>query len=136
MTSILLTGKNGQVGAELESLLSPLGNVVALDRRQLDLCNPNEIRRVARQVRPQIFVNAAAYTAVDKAETEEKVANAVNADAPAILAEEANKIGAVLVHYSTNLPNAWHNKSVSGTLSPDGVGHPRLYALALRSLSA
>jgi dTDP-4-dehydrorhamnose reductase len=73
-----------------------------LDRGQLDLSNASEIRRVVRQVRPQIIVNAAAYTAVDKAETEESVARSVNAEAPAILAEEASKIGAVLVHYSTD----------------------------------
>ena len=102
MTGILLTGKNGQVGADLELLLPQLGDLVALDRSQLDLCNPSEIRRVVRQVHPRIIVNAAAYTAVDKAETDEKVAHAVNADAPAILAEEASKIGAVLVHYSTD----------------------------------
>jgi dTDP-4-dehydrorhamnose reductase len=102
MTSVLLTGKNGQVGAELVSLLAQLGNLVALDRSQLDLSNPSEIRRVVRQVRPQIIVNAAAYTAVDKAETNEKVAVAVNAAAPATLAEEAKKIGAALVHYSTD----------------------------------
>lgn len=102
MTAILLTGKNGQVGADLELLLPQLGSLAALDRRQLDLVNPSEIRRVVRWVHPRIIVNAAAYTAVDKAETEEKVAHAVNADAPAILAEEASKIGAVLVHYSTD----------------------------------
>ncbi len=102
MTSILLTGKNGQVGAELESLLPQLGNLVALDRSQLDLCNPSAIRQLVRQVHPRIIVNAAAYTAVDKAETEDKVVHAINADAPAILAEEAVKIGAVLVHYSTD----------------------------------
>ena len=102
MTSILLTGKNGQVGAELESLLPQLGNLAALDRSQLDLCNPSEIRQVVRRVHPRIIVNAAAYTAVDKAETEDKVAHAVNADAPAILAEEASRIGSILVHYSTD----------------------------------
>jgi dTDP-4-dehydrorhamnose reductase len=102
MTSILLTGKNGQVGAELESLLPKLGNLVALGREQLDLSNAGEIRRIVQQVRPRIIVNAAAYTAVDKAQTEEKLAHAVNADAPAILAEEARKIGAFLVHYSTD----------------------------------
>ncbi|MGC2765872.1 MAG: dTDP-4-dehydrorhamnose reductase [Candidatus Acidiferrum sp.] len=102
MTAILLTGKNGQVGADLELLLPPLGNLVALDRSQLDLSDPREIRRIVRQVHPRIIVNAAAYTVVDRAETEEKVAHAVNADAPAILADEARKIGAILVHYSTD----------------------------------
>src|SRR5271165_2165795 len=102
MAFILLIGKNGQVGTELVPLLAQLGNLVALDRQQLDLRNPNEIRRIVRDLRPQIIVNAAAYTAVDKAETEQDIAFTVNADALAILAEEANNIGAALVHYSTD----------------------------------
>src|SRR5437762_4524785 len=99
---ILLTGKNGQVGAELLRLLPQLGEVVALGRDQLDLSNPSEIRRTIQEVRPQLIVNAAAYTAVDHAETDETTAQAVNADAPGLLAEEAKKIGAALVHYSTD----------------------------------
>ena len=102
MALILLIGKNGQVGTELVPLLPQLGNLVALDRQQLDLRNPNEIRRIVRNLRPQVIVNAAAYTAVDKAETEQDIAFTVNADALAILAEEANNIGAALVHYSTD----------------------------------
>lgn len=102
MPSILLIGKNGQVGAELLSFLPQFGDLVALDRQQLDLCNPKEIRSVVRAVRPRIIVNAAAYTAVDKAETEQQNAYAVNVDAPAILAEEASKINALMVHYSTD----------------------------------
>jgi dTDP-4-dehydrorhamnose reductase len=99
-TPILLTGKNGQVGFELEKLLS--GQVVALDRQELDLVSPADIRRVVRQLRPRLIINAAAYTAVDKAETDQDAARAINADAPAILAEEAKRIGAVLIHYSTD----------------------------------
>jgi dTDP-4-dehydrorhamnose reductase len=99
---ILLTGKNGQVGRELEHLLPRLGDVVALDRQQLDLARPAEIRRVVREVRPGLIVNAAAYTAVDQAEKEEVAARAINAEAPGVLAEEAKKIGAALVHYSTD----------------------------------
>jgi dTDP-4-dehydrorhamnose reductase len=99
---ILLTGKNGQVGRELEQLLPRLCEVVALDRQQLDLARPSEIRRVVREVRPGLIVNAAAYTAVDQAEKEEVVARAINAEAPGVLAEEAKKIGAALVHYSTD----------------------------------
>ncbi|MGB7435031.1 MAG: dTDP-4-dehydrorhamnose reductase [Candidatus Acidiferrum sp.] len=102
MASILLVGKNGQVGAELCSFLPQFGDLVAVDRQQLDLCNPKEIRSVVRAVRPQIIVNAAAYTAVDKAETEQEIAYAVNVHAPAILAEEAGDISALLVHYSTD----------------------------------
>src|SRR5258708_33290016 len=99
---ILLTGKNGQVGAELLRLLPQVGEVVAFGHDQLDLSNPSDIRRTIREVRPQLIVNAAAYTAVDQAETDEATAHAVNAQAPGLLAEEAKKIGAVLVHYSTD----------------------------------
>ncbi|MGB6199806.1 MAG: dTDP-4-dehydrorhamnose reductase [Candidatus Acidiferrales bacterium] len=99
---ILLTGKSGQVGRELELLLPRVGEVIALDRQQLDFTNPADIRRIIRDVRPHIIVNAAAYTAVDLAEQEESTACAINARAPAVLAEEAMKIGAALVHYSTD----------------------------------
>lgn len=100
--SILLTGKNGQVGGELLRVLPRLGEVVAVDRQQLDLLNPTEIRRTIQQFRPQLIVNASAYTAVDLAESEEATARAVNAEAPRVMAEEAKKIGAGLVHYSTD----------------------------------
>ncbi len=99
---ILLTGKNGQVGAELLRLLPQLGEVVALGHDQLDLSNPSDIRRTIREVRPQLIINAAAYTAVDQAETDETTARAVNGEAPRLMAEEAAKIGGVLVHYSTD----------------------------------
>jgi dTDP-4-dehydrorhamnose reductase len=100
--AILLTGVNGQVGQELSRILPQVGSVTALDRQQLDLAKPGEIRRVIRAVRPTIIVNAAGYTAVDKAESEEAIARAINADAPAVMAEEAQNIGASLVHYSTD----------------------------------
>jgi dTDP-4-dehydrorhamnose reductase len=100
--TILLTGKNGQVGRELSSMLPEIGEVIAFDRQGLDLSNPDEIRRVIRAVRPGLIVNAAAYTAVDKAELEESLASAVNARAPGVMAEEAKKIGASVVHYSTD----------------------------------
>ena len=99
---ILLTGKNGQVGAELLRLLPQVGEVVAFGHDQLDLSNPSNIRQTIREVRPQLIVNAAAYTAVDQAETDETTAQAVNAQAPKLMAEEAKKIGAALVHYSTD----------------------------------
>jgi dTDP-4-dehydrorhamnose reductase len=99
---ILLTGKNGQVGHDLQRFLPRLGEVVALDRQQLDLSRFDEIRRVIRQIRPALIVNAAAYTAVDLAEKEHSLAQAINAEAPAIMAEEARRIGAALVHYSTD----------------------------------
>jgi dTDP-4-dehydrorhamnose reductase len=99
---ILLTGKNGQVGRELRVSLQPLGEVTALDSQQLDLTKPDEIRRAIRAVGPGLIVNAAAYTAVDQAESDEATARAVNADAPGLMGEEARKIGAALVHYSTD----------------------------------
>ena len=99
---ILLTGKNGQIGGELLRLLPQLGAVVAPGHSELDLSNPNDIRQTVRAVRPQLIVNAAAYTAVDQAERDEMTAQAVNARAPGLMAEEAKKIGAVLVHYSTD----------------------------------
>ena len=101
-TNILLTGVNGQVGYELQHSLSSLGKVHALDRNQLDLSNPDSIRKVVQSIKPDLIVNPAAYTAVDKAESEPELANAINAIAPRILAEEAEKLGAVMVHYSTD----------------------------------
>jgi dTDP-4-dehydrorhamnose reductase len=99
---ILLTGKNGQVGGELQHLLPRVGEVVAFDRYQLDLAKPDEIRQIIRGIRPNLIVNAAAYTAVDQAENEESLARSINADAPAIMAQEAKRIGASIVHYSTD----------------------------------
>jgi dTDP-4-dehydrorhamnose reductase len=102
ISTILLTGKNGQVGRELASMLPGIGNLVALGHDELDLSKPDEIRMRIREIKPQLIVNAAAYTAVDKAESEEVLATAVNAQAPGIMAEEAKKLGAAMVHYSTD----------------------------------
>lgn len=99
---ILLTGANGQVGWELRRTLSTLGQVVAVDSRAMNLADPDAIRRVLAEVQPRIIVNPAAYTAVDKAESEPDLARTVNAEAPGILAEVAAKSGALLVHYSTD----------------------------------
>jgi len=99
---ILLTGKNGQVGWELARALAPLGEVVAVDREGLDLAVPDRIVSVVRSVRPDVLINAAAYTAVDRAENETDAAYAINATAVAILAEEAKRVQALLVHYSTD----------------------------------
>lgn len=104
---ILLLGKNGQVGWELQRSLSLLGEVVALDRRGDgnlvgDLQDFAGIARTVQTVRPNVVVNAAAYTAVDKAETEPDKARAINAEAPRILSREAAQLGAWLVHYSTD----------------------------------
>jgi dTDP-4-dehydrorhamnose reductase len=99
---ILLTGKNGQIGAELAAILPRLGEVTAFDRHQLDLSKPDQIRQAIRDTRPHVIVNAAAYTFVDQAESEEWEARVINADAPAVMAEEAKRIGAAMVHYSTD----------------------------------
>lgn len=99
---ILLTGRDGQAGRELARALPALGEVVATDRAALDLADLDAIRRVTREVRPDVIVNAAAYTAVDKAESEPGLAMRVNAEAPGVLAEEAKRLDALLVHFSTD----------------------------------
>ena len=99
---ILLIGGEGQVGWELRRTLAPLGTVNAPLRSDLDLESADSIIRVVRDIRPQLIVNAAAYTAVDRAETDVDTATRVNGDAVGILAEEAKRGGAVLVHYSTD----------------------------------
>ncbi len=100
--SILLIGANGQVGQELQPLLVSLGNLISLARAELDLTNGSKIREAVREARPQYIINAAAYTAVDKAETEAELAFAINGTAPKILAEEAQRLGATLIHISTD----------------------------------
>jgi dTDP-4-dehydrorhamnose reductase len=102
VTRILVAGRNGQVGWELKEALAPLGSVVALDRGGMDLASPDSIRRAIRDTKPEIIVNAAAYTAVDKAESEPHLALQVNGVAPGIMAEEARRLGAIFVHYSTD----------------------------------
>ncbi|MCX7163896.1 MAG: dTDP-4-dehydrorhamnose reductase [Rhodocyclales bacterium] len=99
---ILLTGCAGQLGRELKRSLASLGELVACDRHQLDLGQPETLRDTVRAVAPTVIVNAAAYTAVDKAESEPAMAEAINATAPAILGEEARRLGALLIHYSTD----------------------------------
>lgn len=99
---ILLTGRNGQVGFELERCLAPLGEVVALGRAELDLADAQAVRAAVRNAAPELIVNAAAYTAVDQAEREPELARRINAEAPGILAEEAARLGAALIHYSTD----------------------------------
>ena len=102
MTRILLTGKTGQVGGELIAALAPLGEVMACDRDALDLADPAAMVATVRKLRPDIIVNAAAYTAVDRAEAEPALAMAINGTAPGILAAEALRLNALLVHYSTD----------------------------------
>ena len=127
---ILLLGKNGQVGWELQRSLAPLGEVLALDRQSTthcgDLSQPERLAQTVREWRPDVIVNAAAHTAVDKAESEPDVARCLNATAPAALAQAAAEVGAWLVHYSTDyvfngqgdLP--WQEGDATGPLSVYG----------------
>ena len=128
---ILLLGKNGQVGWELQRSLAPLGELIALDRAGKDglcgnLTDLEGLRRTISILKPNIIINAAAYTAVDNAENDKVNTNIVNAQAPRVLAEEALKVGAWLVHYSTDYVfdgsgnNAWEEKDESNPLSEYG----------------
>jgi len=124
---ILLTGAGGQVGWELRRALSTLGEVVAVDSRTMDLGDPDAIRRVLEEVGPRVIVNPAAYTAVDKAESEPDLARRVNAEAPGILAAAAAKSGALLVHYSTDYvfdgsgETPWREDDAPGPLNVYGA---------------
>ena len=100
--SILVTGATGQLGFELARILPAHGDVTALDRKRLDLADADALVATVRDLRPKVIVNAAGYTDVDRAETELDVAEAINARAPGILAEEAKRMGSILVHYSTD----------------------------------
>jgi dTDP-4-dehydrorhamnose reductase len=127
---ILLLGKNGQVGWELQRSLAPLGEVLALDRRSTphggDLSQPERLAQTVRDWRPDVIVNAAAHTAVDKAESEPDMARCLNATAPAALAQAAAEVGAWLVHYSTDYvfsgqgEQAWQEGDATGPLSVYG----------------
>jgi len=127
---ILLLGKNGQVGWELQRSLAPLGEVLALDRHSApwcgDLSQPERLAQTVRDYRPDVIVNAAAHTAVDKAESEPELARCLNASAPEALAKAAAEVGAWLVHYSTDYvfnghgDQPWQEESVTGPLSVYG----------------
>lgn len=136
---ILLLGKNGQVGWELQRSLAPLGELIALDRRGSphpwdasaaplcgDLTDLDGLRRTVNLLRPHVIVNAAAHTAVDKAESEPELAQRLNAEAPAVLAEAAHAIGAWLVHYSTDYvfngqgDQPWQEADATGPLNTYG----------------
>jgi dTDP-4-dehydrorhamnose reductase len=99
---LLLTGPTGQIGAQLTRTLAPLGTVIPFDRHQCDLSRPEQLPPVIRDLRPDVVVNAAAYTAVDDAERDEALAATVNGAAVGVIAEEARRVGALLVHYSTD----------------------------------
>lgn len=102
MKKILVTGKNGQVGWELQRSLAPLGQIIAVDAEDMDLRDVDAIRNKVREIAPHIIVNPAAHTAVDKAESEPDLAIAINGTAAGVLAEEAKKLDALLIHYSTD----------------------------------
>jgi dTDP-4-dehydrorhamnose reductase len=130
---VLLLGKNGQVGWELQRSLAPLGDLVALDRHSMladggcgDLHDLDGLRETVARLRPDVIVNAAAHTAVDKAESEPELAQALNAAAPGVLAEAAHAVGALLVHYSTDYvfdgsgTAPWTEGATTGPLSVYG----------------
>jgi len=145
---ILLFGKNGQVGWELQRSLAPLGELIALDRHSTGLCGNlgdlDGIGTTVRSVRPDVIVNAAAYTAVDKAESDAAAAHTVNAQAPGVLAEAASAVGAWLLHYSTdyvfdgNGSQPWEESDPTCPLSVYGQtkleGEQRIAALCTKHL--
>ena len=102
MKRILLVGAMGQLGQELQRTLASLGEVTGVGRPTIDLTQETSIRQVIAEVEPVLIVNAAAYTAVDKAESEPELARAVNTEAPTIMAQEAQRLGATLIHVSTD----------------------------------
>ncbi|GHA88718.1 dTDP-4-dehydrorhamnose reductase [Modicisalibacter luteus] len=129
---ILLLGKNGQVGWELQRSLAPLGEVIALDRQgehkegklSGDLTDLDGLRQTLRTVKPQVIVNAAAYTAVDRAEEERELATTINASAPGVLADEAKSLNSLLVHYSTDYVfNGSGNTPWKETDTPEPLNH-------------
>ena len=141
---ILVTGKTGQVGYELERSLQGLGEIISVDRSQMDLADLTQVRDVIRAVKPNLIVNPAAYTAVDKAETEFELAMRINGEAPGVMAEEAKKLGAAIIHYSTdyvfdgtkNVPyseddstcpvNAYGRSKLAGEQAIQAAGIPHL----------
>jgi dTDP-4-dehydrorhamnose reductase len=141
---ILLIGSAGQLGSELARVLPSHGEVIALDRAALDLADADAVIAAVRGARPQLIVNAAAYTAVDRAESETEAADAINTRAPGVLAEEARRVGAPLIHYSTdyvfdgeastpydeqaapNPINAYGRSKLGGERAIDAAGGPSL----------
>jgi dTDP-4-dehydrorhamnose reductase len=118
---ILIIGAAGQVGVELQRSFADFGTIVAVDRESVDLAVPKQIRELVNRARPNVILNAAAYTAVDQAEKEAELAMAINAEAPRVLAEEARKRGAVFVHYSTDYV---FDGTKAGPWSENDAAHP------------
>lgn len=125
MKTVLIFGRTGQIGWELQQVLPTLGKVVALGRSEIDLANPEAIRQVIRDLSPQIIVNAAAYTTVDKAESEQEIALTLNGKAPAVMAEEAKRLGSIFVHYSTDY--VYDGESQRPYLESDTTGPLNVY---------
>jgi len=127
---ILVLGRHGQVGTALTQSLQGLGELITLDRAQLHLSNPDAIRTVLRELQPQMIINAAAYTAVDAAELDAATAFQINAEAPRVIAEESERLGAALIHYSTDYvfdggkQGAWMEDDATAPLSV--YGHSKL----------
>jgi len=119
---ILVTGKFGQVGFELQRALAPLGQVFAVGHAECDFTDPEAIRQLVRRVAPDVIVNPAAYTAVDKAESDSATAFAVNAQAPRVIGEEAARLGALVIHYSTDYV---FNGSKDGAYAEDDLPDPQ-----------
>lgn len=123
---ILIIGGNGQVGWELQRSLMPLGTRIVLTRKNLNLGNPDVIRKTIQDIKPNVIVNAAAYTAVDKAESEPELAMQINGIAPGVMAEEAKQLQALLIHYSTDYvfdgtkSSAYHENDVPNPLNSYG----------------
>jgi dTDP-4-dehydrorhamnose reductase len=130
MMKILLTGKNGQVGFELQRSLAPLGTVVAVDASDADLADAGAVRQLIRSVKPNVIVNPAAYTAVDKAESQSDLAYAINAVAPGVIGEEAERLQALVVHYSTDYVFDGHR--VGAYLETDATDPQSVYGLSKR----
>ncbi|MES2350239.1 MAG: dTDP-4-dehydrorhamnose reductase [Pseudomonadota bacterium] len=122
---ILLTGSTGQVGYELARSLQGIGEVVAVDRGVMDLSDLDQVRDVIRREKPQLIVNPAAYTAVDKAESEPELAHRVNAEAPGLMAQEAKALGAAMVHYSTDY--VFDGSQPSARREDDPIGPLNVY---------
>ncbi|NOY73323.1 MAG: dTDP-4-dehydrorhamnose reductase [Gammaproteobacteria bacterium] len=122
---VLVIGCTGQIGWELVRCLQPLGEVVAVNHRQMDLSRIDSIKATLKNFSPDVIINAAAYTAVDNAETNEVSANAINGYAPGILAAEAKQIGALLIHYSTDY--VFDGKKMSPYMENDTFGPINVY---------
>jgi dTDP-4-dehydrorhamnose reductase len=123
--NILLTGKNGQVGFELQRALAPLGTVHAVGSADCDLSDADALRALIQSVKPQLIVNPAAYTAVDRAESEPEKARAVNTVAPGVMGEEAKRLGAAVIHFSTDY--VFDGTQATPYAESDAVGPQSVY---------